>query len=90
MHTAIYFTVITEENFKQDLVTSKMFSSVWHASQHQSMSTSGNLFVNFGKAELKFNSLTVFSYALKALATDSHTTLPHFMAYGRHMARTLA
>ena len=90
MCTAINFTVTTEENFKHDLVISKMFSSVWHASRHQFMSMSDSLFVNFGKTELKFNSLTVFSYALQALVTESHTIFLSFKAYGSHMACTLA
>jgi len=39
---------------------------------------------------LVFKELTVFSYALKAPVTNSHTIPLSFMAYGSHMVCTLA
>jgi hypothetical protein len=57
-----------------------MFSTVQHASQHQSMSTSDNLFVSFGKAELKLNSLTLsllMSYIYGAPSKARNLTYIH-------------
>ena len=88
MRTAINFAFITEEKFKLDLVISNVFSSLRHASQHQFMSMSDSLLMNSGREKLKLNSLTVFSYALQALATESYNT-PKFHNIQRHMAGTL-
>ena len=84
----IYFAFITEEKFKLDLVISNVFSSLWHASQHQFMSMSDSLLMNSGREKLKLNSLTVFSYALQALATESYNTpqvSQHTETHGMHI-----